>query len=109
MVQIDLTLTLANTNYNLFTLIAAAKATSDSVWVFDECKQLEVQMDPADVAGSTYRRGTSALSDTVFGAQFVAGDFDTWGPLDTGGIFLSDFNYRCSSAGKILRVSAVLR
>lgn len=105
---INVPVTLANTTYNLLALIKAIKDGVDTEWEIDEVKQLQVQLDP-NLAGAVFRRGDSLLSDTVYGAQFVPGDFDTWGPLDSGGIFLSDFNYRSSIAAGTLHVSFIPR
>lgn len=93
-----ITLTSANTNYDLYTLAVAVNAAFPK-----NCQELTVLADPANVAEVLCGDGT--LSATQYGYNIApGGSFTHRAP--TNGISVSGRKIRSTSAGMILHLSA---
>jgi len=94
------TLTLANTNYNLYTLIAAIMPT-----FYDQGRQVMIQSDTAN--SDAVLIGDSNLSATVYGINLAA----ALASVNLGSaplmVRLHDYYARSATAGQILEITVI--
>jgi hypothetical protein len=98
----SVTLTLANTNYNLYTLMAVAEPNPPAL-----VQRLQIQADPAGQAAE-FRIGGAALSDTNYGVLIYAtqaviiNDGGGQNTISTRGVYV-----RCNTAGLRIAITAL--
>lgn len=93
----QLTLTLADTNYNLRTLVSAVDADA----LASVC-ELQIQSDPGNGA-AVILVGDSGLSATRYGKDLRANDSALY-RSSKNSIYTGDYYLRCNLAGKKINV-----
>lgn len=104
----SLTLTDANTVYNLLTLIRAVTTPDLSAYP-NRCAHLRIQADPAGGAAKFYIGNADTLSATDFGVQLVATQVYEIGPVENNLILLDQIGLLCDTAAKTVEVSVLQR
>ena len=102
-----LTLTSANTNYNLQTLMRAADAGLPTA-VALRCQSLQIQFDIA-AGGDVLYIGNSTLSPTDCGVILYATQAWSVPSVESNLIMPGDINLRSNGAGHVVYISMVVR
>ena len=94
------TLTLANTNYNLYSLMQGIETNAP-----ERCHKLQLQADPSATSSSQTRIGNADLSDTNYGVLLFA--TQAFGiESQTNSVVCSEFWLRCNLAGKTVSITS---
>lgn len=100
----SVTLTNADTNYNLLTLLRAIDADMPM-----RAQMVQLQYDPTAGAGVLRIGNPSVLSATDFGVELVGTQAFSIGSLDSNLILLGDIEMRSTVAAKKVHVVVVTR
>lgn len=106
----SVTLTNANENYNLATLLAAVAPTLPGVVSGKiRCQMIQIQVDVDAGAARVFVGDPDSLSASDCGAELVATQALTIQSVDSNLIMLSDISVRTDTAGARINVTMVVR
>ena len=94
--------TLANTNYNLLTLMQVVDKAAPT-----RCSKLNIQLDTLAGAANLYI-GNDDISGTNFGAHLNAGQAKIWESGETDRIVLNQIFLRSDTAGVQVNIDALV-